>query len=97
MKGRLSRSNVSTQIPLDYTVLRLESSLLCACARLVYYSGSELEVIDRWFLVFPLGDVVMFVMKIVLFSRRSGVVVGHLGLSERSREITVRMHKVTTS
>jgi hypothetical protein len=42
-------------------------------------------------------DAVVVVMKDVLFSRRSGVASDGLGLSERSREITVKMYKVTAT
>jgi hypothetical protein len=38
----------------------------------------------------------MFMMN-VLFSARSGVAFGRLGLSERSREITVQLYKVISS
>lgn len=42
-------------------------------------------------------DAVVARMKDVLLSTRSGVASDHLGLSGRSREITVRMYKVTAT
>ena len=42
-------------------------------------------------------DAVVVRMKDVFFQRRSGVAADHLGLSGRSREITVRMYKVAAT